>query len=88
MPLIEILGYLGAILLAVCGVPQLLKCWKDKHADGLSWGLIILWLTGEIVTIAYLFLAGIMTAPLALNYGCNVLIVMAILYYKIWNRKK
>jgi uncharacterized protein with PQ loop repeat len=84
MGITEVIGYAGALMLALCGAPQLYKCFKDKHARGLSWGLVLLWLGGEVLTIIYLLMAGIMTAPLIVNYGFNLIVLVGIFKYKLF----
>lgn len=81
MTLFEILGWLGSICLAICGIPQALQSIKDKHSHGISWGFILLWTFGEIFALAYVY--DKLDLPLLLNYATNILILSIILYYKI-----
>jgi len=48
---------------------------------------LIAWLIGEIFTIAYLILTN-PTAILLLNYGVNLIVLLIILRYKIWEGVK
>lgn len=77
----EIIGWLGSICLAICGIPQAISSIKDKHSHGISWGFVLLWAFGELFALTYVFEK--LDAPLLLNYGINMLIVGIILYYKI-----
>jgi uncharacterized protein with PQ loop repeat len=81
MTIFEILGWLGSICLAICGLPQAWQSYKDKHSEGISWGFILLWTFGEIFALAYVY--DKLDLPLLLNYGTNILILGVILYYKI-----
>jgi len=81
MTAFEIMGWLGSILLAICGAPQAIKSYKEKHSDGLSWSFILLWAFGELFALAYVY--DKLDLPLLLNYGSNILILGIILYYKI-----
>lgn len=74
------LGYVGSICLALCGLPQAIECWQLGYA-GISTGTVALWFVGEVATIIYLVWSRIMTRPLALNYGVNILILSVIIFY-------
>lgn len=78
---LEIIGWLGSICFAVCGAPQAYKSWKDKHSNGITWGLLLLWILGEICTLIYVIPKG--HAPLILNYLGNIGFVSIVIYYKI-----
>jgi uncharacterized protein with PQ loop repeat len=79
--LFEILGWLGSICLALCGVPQAIMSYKDRHSHGISWGFLILWAFGELFALAYVY--DKLDLPLLLNYAVNILIVGVILYFKV-----
>lgn len=81
MSIFEILGWLGSICLAICGLPQAWQSFKDKHSYGISWGFVLLWAFGEIFALAYVY--DKLDLPLLLNYATNILILAVILYYKI-----
>jgi uncharacterized protein with PQ loop repeat/ribosomal protein S20 len=81
MSAFEIMGWLGSILLAICGIPQAIQSYKEKHSHGISWGFILLWTFGEIFALAYVY--DKLDLPLVLNYATNILILGVILYYKI-----
>lgn len=81
MSLFEILGWLGSICLAICGIPQAWQSFKDKHSHGISWGFVLLWAFGEIFALAYVY--DKLDLPLLLNYATNILILAVILYFKI-----
>ena len=80
MSIFEILGWLGSICLAICGIPQAWQSIKDKHSHGISWGFVLLWAFGEIFALAYVY--DKLDLPLLLNYATNILILVVILYYK------
>lgn len=81
MSIFEILGWLGSICLAICGIPQAWQSYKEKHSEGISWGFILLWTFGEIFALAYVY--DKLDLPLLLNYATNILILAVILYYKL-----
>lgn len=86
MSLIEIIGWLGSICLAICGIPQAWQSYKDKHSEGISWGFVLLWAFGELFALAYVY--DKLDLPLLVNYATNILILGVILYYKIKPGKK
>ena len=81
----EIIGWLGSILLAFCGLPQAIESYKTKSSEGLTWGFIGMWFFGEILTIIYILPQ--MVLPLIFNYTANIIFLSIIIYYKI-NPKK
>ena len=78
----KIIGWIGSICLAICGLPQAWDSFKKKNSDGITWGMIVLWTFGEMITMSYI--VGEMDAPLLMNYAVNVFVTSTILYYKIY----
>lgn len=81
----ELIGYIGSIMLAICGLPQAIESFKTKSSDGLTWGFLALWFFGEILTFIYVLPK--MDLPLLINYSANIIFLAIIIYYKI-NPKK
>lgn len=79
--LVAIMGWLGSMLLAVCGAPQAWQSFKDKHSDGISWAFLLLWGFGEIFCLGYVY--NKLDLPLFVNYAINIVIVGVMVYYKI-----
>jgi uncharacterized protein with PQ loop repeat len=79
--LIQILGWLGSICLAVCAIPQAWMSYKEKHSEGISFAYLLLWAFGEVFALAYVY--DKLDLPLLLNYATNILVLGIILYYKI-----
>ena len=77
----EQIGWLGSILLAFCGLPQALESIKTKSSEGLTWGFILMWFIGEIMTFVYILPK--MDLPLLFNYTANIIFLAIIIYYKI-----
>lgn len=82
----EIIGWVGAAFLALCGIPQMIKSIKDGHADGIADLFIIMWGVGEV--LMFIYVLPIMSYPLLANYLLNILIIAVILKYKVFPRKK
>lgn len=77
----EICGWLGCILLAVCGAPEAYAAIKNKRT-GLTAGLLIMWFVGEVLAMLYCYSLG--SYPLLLNYGVNIAILLPVIWYKIF----
>ena len=84
---IEILGWIGAILLATCGLPQLYTTLKTRNFQGLSITFMIWWLAGEVLTLAYVTQVAFRW-PLIFNYILNIIIPIIILILFLVVRKK
>lgn len=81
LTIFEIMGWLGSICLAICGIPQAWMSYRDKNSHGISWGFVLLWAFGEAFALTYVY--DKLDLPLVVNYMTNILIVGVILYYKI-----
>lgn len=78
--MIDVIAWIGAIAFSICAIPQALECYKQKHAQGLAWSFLLLWLVGEICFLVYsMYLVDL---PLMINYVANGLALGIILYYK------
>jgi uncharacterized protein with PQ loop repeat len=49
----EILGLLGSLCFAISSWPQVYVCLRTKTASGISWGFILLWLSGAFFSSIY-----------------------------------
>ena len=85
MNLLELLGWIGATCFAICAFPQAYKSYKDGNSAGISWGLLSLWMVGELCMLAYI--SPKRDYPLILNYVGNIISVGIIIKYKILPRK-
>lgn len=81
----ELVGWAGSILFAICGLPQAIQCWKDGHSRGLNWFFLLAWFWGEIFTIAYVWPKA--DWPLLCNYFVNLVFLVVMVKFKIWERK-
>jgi len=83
--MLEYSGWIGSFLFALCGLPQAIQSYTEKHSDGLNWLFIISWFFGEIFTLVYIIPKG--DIPLIVNYSVNLVFVLVIAYYKLYPRK-
>lgn len=80
----DTIGWIGSALFAICGLPQAVQCAKDGHARGLNWFFLLCWFFGEVLTIIYVLPK--MDLPLLANYVANMVFLLIMLRYKIWER--
>ena len=81
----ETIGWIGAALFAICGLPQAIQCYHDGHARGLNWFFLGAWFFGEVLTIIYIWPK--QDYPLLANYFANMCFLLVMLKFKIWERK-
>lgn len=72
-----IIGIIGAILLAGCGIPLMLDAIAYKHIE-INTVFLLMWTLGEIFTLLYVWGDVI----LMLNYGINILCLIPVWWYK------
>ena len=88
----ETIGWVGNILFAVCGLPQVIKTFRSKSANDLSIVFLWLWLWGEILTFLYILISdwqtGLAHFPLYFNYIVNIFMAVYLIYAKYIYPKK
>ena len=82
----DLVGWIGSIMLAICAAPQAYDSWKRGHSDGVTWGLLVLWGGGELVTLIYVISK--LDWAMISNYASNVVIMSVIIWYKIFPRMR
>ena len=81
----NIIGWLSALLLACCGIPQCIKSYKEKNSRGISGLFIVLWTLGEILGLIYVY--NNWDIILFTNYLANSIFCCIILWYKCFPGK-
>ena len=77
--------WLGAVMLALCGVPQAWWAYKRPASTaGLSWPFLALWGAGELCLFAGLLNAA--STQVLANYALNFLLVCYVMGVKWVNR--
>jgi uncharacterized protein with PQ loop repeat len=69
----ELVGYLGMLCFAACGLPQLVKAIRSNSVADLSFWFVFLWFAGEAFMVAYVAVVAFQW-PLILNYGSGLVI--------------
>lgn len=84
-------GWVGALLLAFGGIPQVIKTWKTKKANDLSWLFLLAWFFGGLFLIFYIVGGDILQKnyhiPLYLNYSLNTIVPLYLIYAKKFYKK-
>ena len=75
--MIESIGIIGSILLAVCGLPLAWEALWEKSID-INMRFLYTWTLGELLTLVYVWGDWI----LMLNYGFNLLCLIPVWYYR------
>lgn len=83
--MIELLGWIGALLLATCGAPMAWQSYKQGHSEGISAGFLWMWFFGEVLVLIYVLPQ--LLYPLILNYGFNIILVAIVIKYKYRPKK-
>lgn len=84
--MVDLIGWLGSVLLAVCGLPQALKSIREGHSRGVSPTFLMFWLGGEL---CYLYSTAAkfgLVSWLVFNYVGNIVFVLVILYFAVFPR--
>lgn len=79
--MIENIGWIGSVLLALCALPEVYRSVKDKKCH-VGWGLLLMWFFGEVLTLFFI-LATSAQRQLIVNYGVNILLISIMIYYKV-----
>lgn len=85
--MLDVVGYVGAGLLAICAFPQMIMCAVEGHARGISHLFLLSWYIGEILMLYYCVAVIGTSGPLFYNYLANVIMLSVIARYKYWERK-
>jgi uncharacterized protein with PQ loop repeat len=82
-----VIGWIGSICFAACGVPQVVQCVRQGHARGLSPVFLMLWLIGEVCYVAAILMEFGWVGWMMVNYLINLLCLVIICWYRIWPTK-
>ncbi len=80
--MLELVGMLGATMLALCPLPQAIRTVRTQSAQDISWPFLLLWFGGEVLLLSYVAADTGNTILLA-NYCANLLCLVPILWVKV-----
>lgn len=78
----ELIGWIGSAMLALCALPQAWKSYRTKSSADLSGWFLGLWCGGEVLLLIYVVPKG--DIPLIANYTVNLALLAVIIKYKWW----
>lgn len=82
----QFIGWIGAFLFATCAIPQVIRTWKIKKANDISWLFLLFWFFGEILSLIYILYDDLLYQnwhlPLYFNYIFNIILIIYLLYAK------
>lgn len=83
----DVIGWIGSIAFAICGLPQAWECFRNKTAKGISPFFVILWLIGEVCYVISVLLKFGWVTWMMFNYLANIISVAVIVFYLIKDRR-
>ncbi|MEZ5105790.1 MAG: PQ-loop repeat-containing protein [Draconibacterium sp.] len=88
----ETIGWIGNILFAICGIPQVIKTYRSKSVKDLSSLFLWFWFAGELLTFVYILVGdmetGLLHFPLYFNYVANTAMACFLIYAKYFYPQK
>jgi uncharacterized protein with PQ loop repeat len=75
----EIISWIGSILLALCGLPIAVEAIRKRKSD-INLGFLTMWLFGEIFTLVYVVYK--QESALTFNYLSNIIFIAIVLRYR------
>ena len=77
----ELIGWTGSVLLALCALPQAIKSVRTGSAEDLSWLFLLMWGVGDICLLVYTW--PLDKLALTLNYSLNIVLIAVIVSVKV-----
>ena len=83
----DYVGYAGAALTAINFLPQVIKAWKTKDVDTLSYWMLVLVIAAQSVWLVYAFALSLI--PVFISNACLLIMALILLWFKYrFSRKK
>lgn len=84
----DIIGWIGSVAFAVCGIPQAWECHQRKSAAGISRLFVTLWLVGEVCYVISVLMKFGWVNWMMFNYIANILSIVVITFYMIRDNRR
>jgi len=84
----DIIGWIGSIAFALCGLPQAWECYRNRSARGISPVFILLWLVGEVCYVVSVLIKFGWVGWMMFNYLANIGAIAVITYYLFKDRRR
>ncbi len=82
----NVLGWIGSICFALCGLPQAIKCVRQGNTQGLSTLFLTLWSVGSVCYIMAVWTEFGWVPWMMMNYIMNLIWLVTIFRYRLWPR--
>lgn len=82
----ELSGLIGGLLLAFCGLPEVIHTYKTG-AVRIGWSMLVLWILGEILLYTNLVYIGTSVGA-HINYLLNIAFLLYLCYNKYLEYRK
>jgi uncharacterized protein with PQ loop repeat len=82
-----LIGWIGSVAFAVCGIPPAWECYKNKSAKGINPTFIGLWLLGEVCYVISILMKFGWVNWMMFNYIANLLSIGVIIFYLLKDNK-
>lgn len=83
----DLIGWVGSVAFAVCGIPQAWECVKNRSAKGISPLFVGLWLIGEVCYVISVFMKFGWVHWMMFNYITNIVSIAVIVYYLVRDKR-
>jgi uncharacterized protein with PQ loop repeat len=83
----DIIGWIGSVAFAICGIPQAWECYKNRSARGINPAFVGLWLTGEVCYVISVLVKFGWVSWMMFNYLANLFSIAIIVFYLMKGRK-
>lgn len=80
----EIVAWIGSVLLALCGLPIAIEAIREKKSD-INLLFLLMWGGGEILTLIYVIYKK--EGALTFNYMTNLVFILIVLWYRFKGKK-
>lgn len=80
----ELLGLIAGLFTTIAFVPQVVKIWKSKHAQDVSFAMFVIFSTGVALWIVYGFIIG--SLPVILANIVTFALALAVIILKLYFR--
>ena len=77
----DVIGWIGSVAFAICGLPQAWECYKNKSAHGISPAFVGLWLIGEVSYVVSVLMKFGWVSWMMFNYVANLFSIAIIVFY-------
>ncbi len=84
----DLVGWIGSIAFAICGIPQAWECYKNNSAKGINPAFVTLWLLGEVCYVISVLMKFGWVGWMMFNYVANIISVFVIIFYMVKDKQQ